>query len=134
MATSFKMLTDEQWLLVKNSMQWTPAPPRGKESTCFRKVWNSILYILSRGCRWADLPTEKEYYATKSVAHRWLQIWNHEGVFDRVLSKLLQTAVSQGKVDISQIAVDGSFSPCTRRRRTSSARLQRERRSASSLS
>ena len=134
MATKFKMLTDEQWFLIKDSMEWAPAPPRGKPSTCFRKVWNSILYILSRGCRWADLPTDKEHYATKSVAHRWLQIWNHQGVFDRVLSKLLQIAVLQGKIDISQIAVDGSFSPCTGRRRISGARLQRERCSDSSLS
>lgn len=129
MATKFKTLTDEQWLLVKNAMEWTPSLPRGKPSTCLRKVWNSIFYILSRGCRWVDLPTEREHYASKSVAHRWLQIWSHQGVFDRVLSKLLQIAVSQGKIDLSQIAVDGSFSPFSGRRRVSGTRLQREGRS-----
>jgi hypothetical protein len=32
---------------------------------------------------------------------------------------------SQGKIDLSQIAVDGSFSPFTGRRRVSGTRLQR---------
>ena len=128
MATNFKMLTDEQWSLIESLMEWQPAPPRGKKTTPFRNVWNSILYVLSRGCRWTDLPTEKEVYASKSVAHRWLQIWSHLGVYDRVLSKLLQVAISQGKINLSQIAVDGSFSPCPRGRRVSSARSQGKRR------
>jgi transposase len=125
MSTHFKILSDEQWYLIENAMEWKPAPARGKPSTSFRKVWNSIFYILSRGCRWSDLPSDKENYASKTVAFRWLQIWSHEGVFDRVLSKLLQVAISQNKIDLSQIAIDGSFSPCTGRRRNGRSWLQR---------
>jgi transposase len=131
MAVQFKKLTDQQWHLIENAMEWKPAPARGKPTTPFRKVWNSILYILSRGCTWADLPKDKEHYASKSVAHRWLQYWSHIGVFDRVLSNILQEAIAQGKIDLSQIAVDGSFSPCTRRGRACRTRLQRERCSTS---
>lgn len=127
MAVQFKKLTDQQWALIENSMDWEPAPARGKPTTPFRKVWNSILYILSRGCTWADLPKDKELYATKSVAHRWLQFWSHNGVFDRVLSNILQEAIAQGKIDLSQIAVDGSFSPCTGWRRMHRTWIQRER-------
>lgn len=124
MAVQFEKLTDQQWKFIQNSMEWEPAPARGKPLTCFRKVWNSIFYVLSRGCRWADLPSNKDLYASKTVAHRWLQIWSHLGVFDRVLSNLLQLAITQGKVDLSQIAVDGSFSPCARRRTIRRTRLQ----------
>lgn len=132
MSVKFEKLTDEQWTLIRESMEWEPAPPRGKPTTDLRLVWNSILYVLSRGCRWIDIPQDRSIYAAKTIAHRWLQIWANDGVFDRVLSNLLQLAVSQGKVDLSQIAVDGSFSPCLRRRSWGRPRLQRERCSASS--
>ena len=130
MAVQFKKLTDQQWQLIENSMEWEPAPPRGKPTTPFRKVWNSIFYVLSRGCAWADLPKDKEHYASRSVAHRWLQYWSYNGVFDRVLSNILQEAIAQGKIDLSQIAVDGSFSPCAGRRRNGRSWIQREGRAS----
>ena len=43
--------------------------------------------------------------------------WYKEGVFDRVLRALLEKGISIGKIDLSTLLVDGSFSPCTRRRR-----------------
>ncbi|MBN1914363.1 MAG: transposase [Parachlamydiales bacterium] len=77
-----------------------------------RLIWNSILYILIHGCRWSDLPSSS-IYARRSTAHRWYK----EGVFDRVLSLLLQRAITAKKVDPSTLLVEGSFSPCTGRRR-----------------
>jgi len=82
----------------------------------FRKIWNSILFVLTRGRRWIDLPKHLDLYCSKSIAHRWLLILKKEHVLERVLSQLLLRGVSQGKIDISQIAVDGSFSPGTWRR------------------
>jgi len=37
-------------------------------------------------------------------------------IYDRALSGLLQKGLSLGKIDIQQIAADGSFFPCTGRR------------------
>jgi len=112
----FKFLTDDQWELIFSLMQWEPPLQRGIPRTDLRRIWNSILYILTHGCRWADLPSSDKY-AHRATAHRWLSRWHKEGVFDRVLSGLLRRGISSGKVDLSALLVDGSFSPCTRRRR-----------------
>ncbi len=52
----FKFLSDDQWELISSLMQWKPPLQRGIPRTDLRKIWNSILYILTHGCRWADLP------------------------------------------------------------------------------
>ena len=113
----FKFLTDSQWELISSLMQWEPPLQRGIPRTDLRKIWNSILYILTHGCRWADLPAFPTIYAHRATAHRWLSRWYKEGIFDRVLSGLLRKGISSGKVDLSTLLVDGSFSPCAGRRR-----------------
>jgi transposase len=110
-AKHFKQLTDTQWNTLKQLMNWTPPLQRGVPRADLRKVWNSILYVLTTGCRWADLPRDFTLYTSKSTAHRWLIILKKEHVLDRVLSGLLQMGLSEGKIDLSQIAIDGSFSP-----------------------
>jgi len=116
MQKTFTSLSDEQWSVIQELMDWTPPTERGKPRANLRKVWNSIFYILTRGCRWADLPSDRSIYAARATAHQWLLQWQHLGVFDRVLSGLLQLAAKRKKIDLTHILVDGSFSPCTGRR------------------
>ena len=116
MSKPFVSLSDSQWSLICKSTHWTPPPVRGVPRADFRKIWNAILYVLTRGCRWADLPKDPKLYCSKSTAHRWLLILKKEQVLDRVLSQLLLKGVREQKIDLSQVAVDGSFSPWTRRR------------------
>lgn len=73
----------------------------------FLKVWNSILLILTRGCRWIGLARDPNVYCSKLTAHRWLILFKKAHVFDRVLIKLLQIGINEGKIDLSQVAVDG---------------------------
>ena len=117
MQNDFTALTDKQWTVIQSLMDWTPPPERGTKRTDLRTVWNSILYVLTRGCRWVDIPTDRNVYAARATAHQWLLRWQHLGVFDRVLSGLLQLAAKQNKIDLTHILVDGSFSPCTWGRR-----------------
>lgn len=119
MIKHFTHLTDAQWNTIKVLMNWTPPPQRGVPRADFRKIWNSILYILTRGCRWAELPKNPTLYTSKSTAHRWLVILKKEHVLDRVLSGMLQAGISEGKINLSQIAIDGSFSPRAWRRERS---------------
>lgn len=115
MKKPFICLSDSQWSLICQSTHWTPPPVRGVPRADFRKIWNAILYVLTRGCRWVDLPKDSRFYCSKSTAHRWLLILKREHVLDRVLSQLLLQGVHEGKIDLSQVAVDGSFSPRTGR-------------------
>ena len=123
MKKHFSHLDDAQWQLVLKLMNWTPPLQRGTPRSDLRKAWNSILYILTRGCRWIDLPKDPQFYIPKSTAHKWLKQFEQKGIFDKVLSGLLQKGVKEGKIDLSQLAVDGSFSPCTRRREKSCSRI-----------
>jgi transposase len=116
MKKPFVCLSDSQWSLICHSTHWTPPPVRGVPRADFRKIWNAILYVLIRGCRWVDLPKDSRLYCSKSTAHRWLLILKREHVLDRVLSQLLLQGLHEGKIDLSQVAVDGSFSPRTGRR------------------
>ena len=113
MKKHFSHLDNAQWQLVLKLMNWTPPLQRGTPRSDLRKAWNSILYILTRGCRWIDLPKDPQFYIPKSTAHKWLKQFEQKGIFDKVLSGLLQKGVKEGKIDLSQLAVDGSFSPCT---------------------
>jgi transposase len=111
MKKPFSHLSDQQWEAIKTLINWSPPPVRGVPRSDFRKVWNSILYVLTRGCRWIDLPDNPLLYCSKSTAHRWLLILKRAHVLDRVLSGFLQKGLSEGKIDLTQIAIDGSFSP-----------------------
>lgn len=121
MKERFHHLSDSQWDLVIALMDWIPPLQRGTPRSDLRKVWNSLFYILIHGCRWIDLPKEDEFFVPRSTAHKWIKQWSQNGIFDRVLSGMLQIGIKRGLVDLSQMAVDGSFSPLTRRRKRSSA-------------
>lgn len=122
MSARFPVLSDEQWSLIVRLMELQLPPERGIPRSDLRKVWNSLLFVLTRGCRWIDLPRDPDFFVPKSTAHGWLKHWSVTGVFDKVMSGLLQIALQKGKLDLSQLASDGSFSPLTRRRPRSQSR------------
>lgn len=122
MSSNFHKLSDEQWSLILGLMDLQLPPERGVPRSDLRKVWNSLLFVLTRGCRWIDLPKDFDLFVPRSTAHGWLKHWSMTGVFDKVMSGLLQVALQKGKLDLSQPASDGSFSPFTRRRPRSQPR------------
>lgn len=126
MKRAFRYLTDDQWELISNLMDAKFPPERGTPRSDMRKVWNSILYILTRGCRWIDLPENSEYYIPRSTAHKWAKQLSENGILDKVLSGLLQIGVQKGLIDLRQLAVDGSFSPLSRGRRGGVSWIQRQ--------
>lgn len=125
MAT-FHHLSDEQWQVISNFMNTDLPRVRGTPRSDMRKVWNSIFFVLTRGCRWVDLPHDLDYFVPRSTAHKWVKQLSANGAFDKVLSSLLQKGVQQGVIDLSKLAVDGSFSPCTGGRRGGVSWIQRQ--------
>jgi transposase len=113
----FTELSEAQWHKIYELMNWSPPLVRGTQRTDLKKIWNSIFYILSHGCRWSDLPKGSSY-AAKTTSFRWLKRWEHEGVLDRVLGGLLKEGIYQKKVDLSHLLIDGTFSPGSWRRST----------------
>ena len=77
----------------------------------FRCVFNTIFWIFLTGARWKDVP-ENPNFASKSTAHRWLQRWKKEGVFDQMLVYLIRKAQEKELTACQRLIVDGSFFPC----------------------
>ena len=126
MKTVFHHLSDEQWSLISGFMNWKLPLERGTPRSDMRKVWNSIFFVLTRGCRWIDLPKDLDHFVPRSTAHKWIKQLSENGVFDKVLSGLLQLSIRKGLLDLDQLAIDGSFSPLTRRRRGGVSWVQRQ--------
>lgn len=112
----FAVLSDGQWAKIQKFMDWTPPLERGTKRTDLRRVWNSIFYVLSHGCRWIDLPVGEDFSA-KTTSFRWLKRWEKEGVLDRVLSSLLREGIKRKRINFNNLLIDGTFSPISRRRR-----------------
>ncbi len=84
---SYQPLTDLQWQVLEALFPNPAKRGRGKPHTAWRKVLNSILYVLCTKTKWESLPKEGEF-ASKSAAHRWFKIWRKSGLLDQVLAKL----------------------------------------------
>ncbi len=114
MSGKFEGLTDEQWGFIKPLFP-EEKRTRGYPKTPPLKAINSIVYILITGCRWCDLPKDKQW-ASKSSAHRWMKRWNQDGTLDEIKSKILMLAQKSGEIGWEHGAIDGSFSPWEGRR------------------
>ncbi len=76
----FEELTDEEWELIEPLLP--PPAPTGRPRADDRKTLNAILYVLTTGCKWMDLPRE---YGSYSTAWRRLKRWEEEEVWGRIL-------------------------------------------------
>ena len=116
MAGRFEGLSDLEWHLFTDIFPPEPTERRrGMPHTPFRKVVNTLLYVLITGCRWCDLPHGAQW-ASKSAAHRWLQRWQAEGTLMAMPARLLGIAEEHGMIQWPYGAVDRAFSPWQRRR------------------
>jgi transposase len=84
---NYQPLTDLQWHLIEPLFPMPEKRSRGKPHTSWRKVMNSILYVLTTKTKWDTLPKTEEF-ASKSAAHRWYKVWKASGLLDEILSKI----------------------------------------------
>src|SRR5579859_3819303 len=118
--------------------QWTrldfliPEPPRrrdgkGRPWKDRRTVLNGVLWVLRTGAPWCDLP---ERYHSYQTCHRRFQQWVQSGIMRGVLEALAEDLRIQGRLDVSEAFIDGSFAPAKKGDRRSAKRNGvRERRS-----
>jgi transposase len=80
-------------------------PPRsrvGRPRADDRMVLNGILYVLTTGCRWMDMPLR---YGSYKTAWRRLKKWQDEGVWYRIL-KALASIREHGMVSVDSLTVE----------------------------
>jgi transposase len=73
-------LTDEEWALIEPLM---PPPRKARRHPVppTRLILDAILYVLTTGCQWRQLPKD---FPSKSMVHDYLVCWDRDGVLARV--------------------------------------------------
>ena len=98
-----KEITDKQWKTIE---KYLPKPARTGRPRCDdRTTINGILFVLTVGCRWEELP---EKFGSKSTVHLRLQDWQQKGVWKKILSGIIKSAHKQNKISLENISVDSS--------------------------
>lgn len=97
-------LSDKEWALLAPLM-----PPRsstGRPRADDRKTMNGILYVLSTGCRWEDLPPER-YGSGKTCWHRFTA-FREEGRWAAMAGILLMELNKKRKINWANSYLDAS--------------------------
>ena len=95
MSGRFEGMSDAEWKLFEDIFPEKERKGRGMPAAHPRKVLNSLLFILTTGCRWCDLP-QGPCWASKSSAHRWLKTWHSDGTIDKLKARILGAAQNGG--------------------------------------
>jgi len=101
-----KEITDKQWSIIEKHL---PKPAKTGRPRCDdRTTINGILFVLTVGCRWEELP---KMYGSKSTAHLRLQNWQQKGIWKKILSGIIKSAHKQSKINLRHISIDSSSIP-----------------------
>lgn len=99
----FRELSDEQWGFIRPLLP--PAAREGRPRADDRRTINAILYVLTTGCRWMDLPKE---YGDDSSANLRLRRWEKMGVWRMILSAIVEYGYSLGELKMDRLTIDSS--------------------------
>jgi len=97
--TEFRELSDEEWGLIEPLLpsKAKTGRPRAED----RSIINGILYVLTTGCRWMDIPPKYGHY---SIAFRRLKDWQTQGIWTHILRTLITKGYITGKLSIESIS------------------------------
>ena len=81
-------VTDDEWALIEPHL---PPPRKGRRHPApdRRDVLNAILYILTTGCQWRQLPKD---FPSRSTVNRYFLDWDYDGVLGKVHHALYTAA------------------------------------------
>ncbi len=110
-------LSQAQWQQIERLLPKSAhtGRPRGNE----REILNGILYVLSTGCRWEDLPHDID--ASYQTCNRRLLEYQRRRVWQKILRELLKEANCRGKLNLTNCYHDASAIKSKRGRKTRSA-------------
>jgi transposase len=98
-------LTDWEWKSIRVFLPAERSGSVGRPWVSHRKVIDGILWVLCSGGRWKDVPAE--FGNHKTIYNRFYR-WTQEGMWKRIVNRLLHRLDALGKVDRSLWCVDSS--------------------------
>jgi transposase len=100
-------VTDEEWALVEPHLPFERRVDR-------REVLNAILYVLTTGCRWSQLPKD---LPAKSTVHDYFIEWYCDGTLTRIQHAFYaQPGELTGKEPVATMAIGDSQASKARRK------------------
>ena len=97
-------LADEQWALIEDMFPKNGQGP-GRPWNDHRAMLDAMLWILSTGAPWRDLP---EWFGPWQSAYDRFNTYRKDGTLDRILERLQMKLDEKGKIDWELFCVDGS--------------------------
>lgn len=100
-------VNDELWTIIQTILDkhdppaWTGRPRTGQ-----REALNGVIYQMRSGCQWNQLP---DRFGDDSSVHRTMQRWIAKGVFERILSVLIENCEDLGGVNWEWQSADGAM-------------------------
>ena len=96
-------LSDEQWAKIEHLL---PANgKRGGQWKDHRRMIDAILWVLSDGGRWRNVP--ERFGPWQSVYDRFCR-WTRRGLWERILEHLQARKMNSGEIDFELFAIDGT--------------------------
>lgn len=104
-----RVVTDELWLRLEPLI---PVPERryrfpGRRRVDNRAALEGILFVVSTGMRWNDLPAAM-FGASGATCWRRLKEWHEAGVWQRLHEAVLAELRAAGLLDLAHAVVDSS--------------------------
>ena len=111
---SLRLVPDELWALAEPLIpRFTPRPQGGGTAPVDdRAVFTAIVYVLTSGCGWRELPVS--FGVSFQTAHRRFAQWTKAGVWCRLHRAVLDELAERGLIDWSRVIVDAA---CVRAKR-----------------
>ncbi len=98
-------LTDREWKSIRVFLPAEHTGKAGRPWKSHRQVINGILWVLCSGGRWKDVPCE--FGNAKTIYNRFYR-WTQEGLWTRIIARLLHRLDALGNIDRSLWCVDSS--------------------------
>lgn len=96
-------LTDEQWAAIAELF---PEPAvTGRPPMPARQALNGIIWLNNTGAKWRDIPESLGKWRT---IYGWFDLWNANGTLQKVVDRLTQTVVDEGRLSSELWCIDGT--------------------------
>ena len=97
---------DQQWQTIEQYLPPEHSGRRGRPYSPHRPVVNGILWVLTTGARWADMPAR---YGPWQTAYDRLVRWRKSGVWQHVLTSLQARTEEDGRLEWHFGAADSTI-------------------------